>query len=146
MQNLDINKLKTYGVYAAVILIVIIACILLYKVAQKFLKNELTKAQQDHITKLEINEEEISIPNTEMQNLVAKLKTAFGKYGYATDEDAVYEVFEALNNRSEVLALIKEFGVYEDHTLSEWMNKELNQSELEHVQNILASKGIVYTF
>ena len=145
-QNIDTNKLIKYGGYAILALVVIIVIVAAIKIVKGFLGNELTQAQQEHINSLEIDEKEVSVPKTEIQNLVAKLKAAFGSYGWGTDEDAVYDVFEALNSRSDVLSLINAFGVYEDHTLPEWMNKELNRSELEHVQQILSSKGIVYQF
>ena len=142
----ETKDIVKYGSYVLLALLVVIVIIAIVRISKKFLSSELTEAQQQHINSKEINENEVSIPKTEMLNLVAKLKTAFGKYGWGTDEDAVYDVFEALNNRSEVLALVNAFGVYQEHTLGEWMNEELNSEELEHVQNILASKGIVYTF
>ena len=144
-QNIDYNKLIKYGSYVLIALLVVIVAVAIYKTAKKFLGNELTAAQQEHINALEIDSNEISVPKTEMNNLVSKLKAAFGKYGYATDEDAVYEVFEALNSRSDVLSLVSAFGVHEGHTLSEWIAKELNASERKHVQEILSSKGITYT-
>ena len=146
MQDINLNTLKKYGIYAAIAVIIIIAAIIIYKVSKKFLTNELNAAQQEHINSKEIDETQVTLPKSEMQNLVAKLKTAFGSWGWATDEDMVYDVFEALSSRSDVLSLVNAFGVYEDHTLAEWMNKELNSEELEHVQQILSSKGIVYTF
>lgn len=142
----DQKDLIKYGVIAVVALIVIVAVIFSWKKIKKFFSNGMTELQQEHITSLEINEDEVQLPQTEMQNLVAKLKTAFGSWGWGTDEDAVYSVFESLNNRSELLSLIQAFGVYEDHTLGEWISKELNDEEIEHIQNILSSKGIVYSF
>ena len=142
----DTKELIKYGSYVLLALFVVVIVIAIIRISKKFLSSELTEAQQQYINSKEIDEKEVAIPKTEMLNLVAKLKTAFGSYGWGTDEDAVYDVFETLNNRSEVLALVNAFGVYEEHTLGEWMNKELNSEELEHVQNILASKGIVYTF
>lgn len=146
MQDINFNTLKKYGIYAAIVVIIVIAAIAIYKISKKFLVNELNQAQQEHINSLEIIQNEVSIPNAEMSNLVAKLKAAFGNWGWGTDEDAVYDVFESVNSRSDVLALVNAFGVYDDHTLNEWMNKELNSEELAHVQEILASKGIVYIF
>lgn len=145
-QSIDYNKLIKYGSYVLLALLVIIVIVAAIKIVKGFLGNELTQAQQEHINSLEIKESEVTVPNTEMQNYVAKLKAAFGSYGWATDEDAVYDVFEAMQSRSDVLALINAFGVYEDHTLPEWMNEELNSKELEHVQQILSSKGIAYQF
>ena len=142
MQNIDFNALKKYGIYAGVAVIIIIAIIIIYKVSKKFLVNEITAAQQEHINSLEIDQSQVTLPQTEMSNLVAKLRVAFGKWGYATDEDMVYNVFESLSNRNDYLALVNAFGVYQGHTLNEWLNKEMSSSEMAHIQEILSSKGI----
>ena len=142
MQNIDFNTLKKYGIYAGVAVIIIIAIIVIYKVSKKFLVNEITAAQQEHINSLEIDQSQVTLPQTEISNLVAKLRVAFGKWGYATDEDMVYDVFESLSNRNDYLALVNAFGVYQDHTLKEWLNKEMSSSEMAHIQEILSSKGI----
>ncbi len=81
-----------------------------------------------------------------MQSLISKLKAAFGRWGWGTDEEAIYEVFETVNSRSDILSLIKEFGVVDGHTLTEWLNNELNASERQHLQEIIAAKGINYQF
>lgn len=146
MENLDPTKIKKYAGYAILGIIVLVVIIFVVKYLKKTLNNKLTEVQLEHINQLEIDETQVGLPETEIQNLVAKLKTAFGNYGWGTDEDAVYDVFEHINTRSELLKLISKFGVYEDHTLPEWMTKELNNSELEHVTEILSSKGIVYSF
>lgn len=146
MQNINLDTIKKYGIYAVIAIIIVITLVFIYKITKKFLTNELNAAQQEHINSKEIDTKEITIPRSELNNLVAKLKTAFGSYGYATDEKMVYSVFETLNSRSDVLALANAFGIVDDHTLAEWMNKELTNSELEHVQEILSSKGIVYQF
>lgn len=143
---MDKKILIKYGSYALLALLIVVVIVAIIRISKKFLTSELTAAQQEHINSKEIIESEVTLPKTEMQSLVAKLKTAFGRWGLGTDEDAVYDVFEALNSRSDVLSLINAFGVYKDHTLSEWVTKELSSSELEHVQEILSSKGIVFTF
>ena len=145
-EKLDKEKLIKYGIYAVIAIIVIVIVFAIIKKFSKTVNNKLTEQQQEYINSLEIDETEISIPGAQMNSLIAKLKQAFGKYGYATDEEMVYQVFETLNNRSELLQLISQFGVYEGHTLGEWMNKELSKTELTHIQEILALKGIVYTF
>lgn len=144
--DIDSNKLIKYGGYALLVLLVVIVIVAIYKIAKGFLSDELTAAQQEHINEKEIVTQEVSVPKTEMNNLVAKLKAAFGSFGWGTDEDAVYAVFEQMNSRSDVLSLVNAFSVYEGHTLGEWMNKELSLKELAHVQEILATKGITYTF
>jgi hypothetical protein len=143
---IDKKLLIKYGAWALAGLLAVIIIVIIVTKSKKSIINKLTEKQQEHINSLEIVEKDLTVPNTELNNLVSKLKTAFGTYGWGTDEESVYEVFEALSSRSDVLALINTFGVYNDHTLPEWMNKELNNEELAHVQEILSAKGIVYTF
>lgn len=77
--------------------------------------------------------------------------------GWGTDEDAIYNVMQSMNNRADVLKLITAFGVrewddpavpfqYKSGSLSTALNADLNSSELSHVNSILQSKGINYQF
>lgn len=144
--QLDKKQLIKYGVIALIVIVILVVLIVLIKKFGKNISNKLTEQQQERLNQYEIEEKELSVSPTEIQNLVTKLHTAFGMYGAATDEDAVYDVFETLETRSDVLALVNAFGVHKNHTLNEWMNKELSLQELDHVQQILSAKGIVYTF
>lgn len=140
------QQLIKYAIYTLIGILVIVLVVVILKKTRKTFTNAMTQKQQEYINSLEIDEDQVGLPTTQINTLVAKLKTAFGMWGAATDEDAVYDVFETINTRSELLKIISVFGVHKDHTLNEWMTKELNQKELEHVQEILESKGIVYTF
>lgn len=140
------QQLIKYAIYTLIGILVIVLVVVILKKTSKTFANAMTQKQQEYINSLEIDENQVGLPTTQINTLVAKLKTAFGMWGAATDEDAVYDVFETINTRSELLKIISVFGVHKDHTLNEWMTKELNQKELEHVQEILESKGIVYTF
>ena len=140
------QQLIKYAIYTLIGILVIVLVVVILKKTSKTFANAMTQKQQEYINSLEIDENQVGLPTTQINTLVAKLKTAFGMWGAATDEDAVYDVFETINTRSELLKIISVFGVHKDHTLNEWMTKELNQKELQHVQEILESKGIVYTF
>ena len=140
------QQLIKYAIYTLIGILVIVLVVVILKKTSKTFANAMTEKQQEYINSLEIDEGQVGLPTTQINTLVAKLKTAFGMWGAATDEDAVYDVFETINTRSELLKIISVFGVHKDHTLNEWMTKELNRKELEHVQEILESKGIVYTF
>ena len=140
------QQLIKYAIYTLIGILVIVLVVVILKKTSKTFANAMTQKQQEYINSLEIDENQVGLPTTQINTLVAKLKTAFGMWGAATDEDAVYDVFETINTRSELLKIISVFGVHKNHTLNEWMTKELNQKELEHVQEILESKGIVYTF
>lgn len=76
--------------------------------------------------------------------LANKLYQAFK--GLGTDEDAVYKVFNQLNNTADVLKLISVYGLKDGHDLDWWMRSELNRWELKKVNTIMSNKGIAYAF
>lgn len=76
--------------------------------------------------------------------LANKLYQAFK--GLGTDEEAVYKVFNQLNNTADVLKLISVFGIKDGHDLDWWMRSELNRWELKKVNTIMSNKGIAYAF
>lgn len=67
-------------------------------------------------------------------------------FGLGTDEDAIYNVFNQLNNTADVLQLIKTFGTKDGKTLDVWIRSELGRSEIRKLNSILAGKGISYAF
>lgn len=74
-------------------------------------------------------------------------------FDIGTDEDSIYNIFNALNNNADFIKLKQAFGMreytggtlpywfYGDYSLEEWLNAE---GETENVNNILASKNITY--
>lgn len=74
--------------------------------------------------------------------------------GFGTDEAAIYDVFESLNNISDVSQLIVSYGKrwYPDKvipykiTLGNLMAEELDHKELSKVNDLLSNKGINYKF
>lgn len=73
-------------------------------------------------------------------------------YTWGTDEEAIYNVFKKMNNNLDVAQLIKSFGKrrVEFSTnsleLGAHLSDDLDQSELNTVNSILASKNITYRF
>lgn len=138
----NVKKIAIYGISGVIAIILIVLLI-------KWLKNKvgdkITEVQQEHVNALEIVTSEVTVTDAQIQQLVKKLKTAFGRWGWGTDEEAVYAVYESLNTRSDVLKLVNKFGTQDGHTLEEWLNHELNAEEIEHLQSILSSKGIIFT-
>jgi hypothetical protein len=79
--------------------------------------------------------------------------------GVGTDEEAIKKVINYLQNKADVLSLIKTFGI-RDYTddkflmynvkpfnLNQWFGVELNASDLENfVNQPLKQKGINYSF
>lgn len=143
VKDINVKKIAIIGGIAVVSIIVIV---LLWNWLKAKLSDTMTEAQLNEVNKLEITPTDVTVTGSQMQSLISKLKAAFGRWGWGTDEDAIYEVFETVNSRSDILTLIKEFGVVDGHTLTEWLNKELNTSERDHLQQIIAAKGINYQF
>ena len=76
--------------------------------------------------------------------------------GTGTDEEQLSAVFNYMQNKADVLELIKAFGmreytdglfVSEQLNLTQWLNAELDQDEInEYVNNPLAARGIDFKF
>jgi hypothetical protein len=77
-------------------------------------------------------------------------------FDIGTDEDAIFSVFNSLNNNADFLALKSAFGVRnytggfvpgflsDDLTLDGWLAQELDSSEIAELNKILSNKGITY--
>jgi len=96
------------------------------------------------------------------------LKLVLAMDGCGTDEQSVYNVFEAMKNKADVLKLISTFGVrfyqpcaatspisyakwlYDNQSfggaLSTWLSYDLTNSEIGNVNNILSKKSIDFKF
>lgn len=140
----DKTKMVIWSAVGIIVLVFLIYCIVKFTRLGKTVSEKINSAQNEKILANEIDFDSVTNTKAQRETLIAKLKTAFGRYGWGTDEETVYEVFEALDTRSDVLALYKEFGTHEGHTLTEWLNKELSYPERQHVQEILNAKGITF--
>lgn len=71
---------------------------------------------------------------------------------FGSDEDAIYNVFNKMNNDLDVNKLIVAFGArrIEFSTrvegLSQFLRSELSDSEISNINKILGTKGIKYRF
>ncbi|MBR2618566.1 MAG: hypothetical protein IKC81_04605 [Paludibacteraceae bacterium] len=97
----------------------------------------------DEVNK-EIDTEKITVTQSQINTLVSKLYTAMS--GWGTNESAIFDAFGAINSYSDLQSLNKTFGVRESKTLREWLQDELSTEDLNHVNEILASKNINYVF
>lgn len=88
--------------------------------------------------------------------------------GCGTDEDAIYQVFSGLRNDADFLKLVQQFGIryYEPCSwsspisylrwqfndkafggnLSTWLGYDLTVGEIAHINSILSSHSITYSF
>lgn len=97
----------------------------------------------DEVNK-EIDTEKITVTQSQINTLVSKLYTAMS--GWGTNESAIFDAFGAINSYSDLQSLSKTFGVRKSKTLREWLQDELSTEDLNHVNEILASKNINYVF
>jgi hypothetical protein len=96
------------------------------------------------------------------------LKLVLAMDGCGTDEQSIYNVFEAMKNKADVLKLISVFGVrfyqpcaatspisyakwlYDNESfgggISSWLEYDLTNSEILKINGILSKKGIDFKF
>ena len=141
------NKSIRVAVIVAVIVIMLtIVGVIIYKctavsdlVADKAANDKLVAEANENI-----DTEKITLTQEQFNTLATKFYKAVK--GMGTNETAVYDVFDTLQSRSDVLQLIKTFGIKDDMTLKEWLYDDMSNSEIAHINNILSSKSINYQF
>ena len=137
---------KTVKVVAiSVLVLVIVAIIILIVVKYKgkltdTIKNRELAESLDE----EINQNDITLTQMQLNTFASSLYAAMD--GAGTDEDKIYNVFRAMGTRSDVLQLIKTFGVKDGETLTEWLNGDLSSKEIDKINSILANNNINYQF
>lgn len=142
----------------------------LYKNAQK--KKELRQANKlsEDASKevIELGRQGVvpSFGQSQYESFVLKLVLAMD--GCGTDEQSVYNVFDAMKNKADVLQLIKTFGVrfyqpcaatspisytkwlYDNESfgggVSTWLEYDLTNSEIQKINALLSKKGIDFKF
>ena len=97
----------------------------------------------DEVNK-EIDTNKITLTQSQINTLASKIYTAVS--GAGTDEEAIYDAFSTLSSYSDLQQLNKTFSVKEHMTLREWLRDDLSTSEINHINEILASKNINYVF
>lgn len=136
------SKIKIAVIIAAVLAVIIIGFI----IYRNSLKLKDVKSSNEVIDKVnqEIIPSDLTLTQVQLGTICQKLYDAMD--GLGTDTDAVYDAFSLANTRSDVLAIIGTFGVRDGETLSEWLYGDLSGSEIMHLNKVIASKGINYTF
>jgi hypothetical protein len=66
--------------------------------------------------------------------------------GLGTDEKAIFAVFNAMNNKADLLKILTVFGTRDNMSLNEWIYDDLSLSDINKINTILANKGIEYSF
>jgi hypothetical protein len=88
--------------------------------------------------------ETTTLSSAKYNQLAAIIYQACDRWG--TDEDAIYNAFNQLNNTADYLKLNSVFGLQDGHNLDWWIRSELSNRERRKLNEILANKGIDHTF
>jgi len=118
---------------------------------QKVAGEQYLKKIQEDIDKLEQTQPHTKI-ETNYRQLADSLYIALNEYN--TDERAVYRTFLQMNNTTDVLKLIKAFGIRtktgglynENFSLNAFITDAMNSEEIAEINKILAGKKIKYYF
>lgn len=154
MAKSNIDKLvddpkKILFIVIIIVIIIVVVWIFWGKIKTLF-SNLGNKVQQNAELNDYINQtgETFTLSDSEIRNLANKLEQAFygNVFGLGTDENAVYEVFNRINNGADLRKLISVYGTRHDMTLNQAIVDELSSSELNKVNTILSNKGIDYAF
>ena len=154
MAKSNIDKLvddpkKILFIVIIIVIIIVVVWIFWGKIKTLF-SNLGNKVQQNAELNDYINQtgETFTLSESEIRNLANKLEQAFygNVFGWGTDENAVYEVFNRINNGADLRKLISVYGTRPDMTLNQAIVDELGRSELNKVNTILSNKGIDYAF
>lgn len=147
------------------IIILLMVCVLayiLYKVvtkltAPKDISENILDASSNEINVLSQQGETASYASSQYITWADKLQEAMS--GLGTDEESIKDVFHFMQNKTDVLKLIKAFGI-RDYTddklliwnvkpmnLNEWISAELDATEINDLINKqLSAKQINYQF
>ncbi len=127
------------GVIAAIAIVILI--IVKYKgVLTDTIKNRKLAESLDK----EIDYDSLTLTQTQLNTYASSLYAAMD--GVGTDENKIFNVFRAMGTRSDVLQLIKTFGVKDGEDLTEWLHKDLSAEDIEKINSILADNNINYHF
>ena len=128
----------------SIVIILIIVALLIFGGSKlvKWIKSfQLT--EKGELSNALLSGQKLSYAESQYKVFADKLFAAMS--GLGTDSSAVYAVFNAMNNRADVLKLVTVFGVRKDESLAEWLNGEF-WLDVSKINKILSTKGIDYQF
>lgn len=136
--------LKNKKLLAAIAALLVLA--LVYFLGRR--KKGTSAIQRD--AEKEKNENELTYQASQYLSYADRLEMAMQPLN--DNEDAIYDVFSKMRNKSDVLYLIEAFGKRrQSYTigkvgLNTFLNYQLNDSEREHINEILQRNDIDYKF
>ena len=143
------NQLLKYK-QTLIIIAIAIVCLILVFAFCKFsglgtrIRTAFAQKKLDELLDKEMSDENITLSDASLEMYAQKLYTAME--GGGTDEDAIYEVFGDMACKSDIIALIRTFGVRDGRNLVGWITSELNAKERTKLNSIIAANNINYKF
>lgn len=141
MDFLKNNKLLNWGIFALVVLV------LFYFFGTR--SGKAKKAGNNSVSG-EISKANLTYQISQYVSFADRLETAM--FGFTDDEEAIFDVFSKMRNKSDLLQLITTFGNrrpifnFGSASLAVWINNRLDKSEIQRVNEILARNNIDYQF
>lgn len=137
-------KIAIYATLAVLLAAVVIYLVLKTKgVSSKIADTEANQKLVDDLNS-EIASDQITLTQAQFNSYASTLYMAMK--GPGTAENKIYEVFRNLSSRSDVLQLIKTFGIKNGESLNDWLNEDLSANEVDKINQILSGNGINYKF
>ncbi len=138
-----------YLPYLKLLGVVVIALVIAYYIGSRTGKAKKENEAEDQLKK-EIDRAALTYEQTQYSALADDLEAAM--YGFRDNENTVYAVMAKMRNRSDLLQLIKSFGMrriiwtWGNSNLNAWINNRLDTAEIAQVNDILARNSIDYQF
>jgi len=136
----------------ALLIIIIVLAIAIYFSWSKLkglFRNVQTKIEKESEINKEIsNGNPPSYTDNEYRDFANRIYTAIK--GAGTDTKTIKNIFEKMNNITDVLKLVQAFGVRDGENLHEWLDGEVHWWKpgdiKKDINKILTAKGIFYNF
>ena len=146
LKELTQNKYFIYGAVG-------VGAYLLYQGAKKLLGfNTSVEAAKSDQAKLIQQGQKASYLDSQYKVFADAIYSAGFDVLFGTDEDAIYSVFNKMNNDLDVNKLIVAFGARRIEfstrveSLAQFLRSELDDREIEQINKILSTKNIKYRF
>ena len=136
------KEIFTYGI----IILIVVALILLSSHWVKKLAARYREKQTNKDLNGRINKKNLSYGESQYTVFAKALFSAMD--GIGTDTDSIMDVFKKMKNIDDILMLQVAFSEVEDEndSLTEWLHDDLSSGEIKQLNNILAERGIIYSF
>lgn len=93
---------------------------------------------------VEIQKQGATLSDAELRSVAASIKNSWGFLN--DDEEKIYSSFSRLNNLNDLLLVIRYYGTYKGEGLEDSISSRMNAREVNKINEILANKGINFSF